>query len=138
MAAQWIWWMLAALLVGAELLTGTFYLLAVGIAFALGGVVAWLGASNEVQLVVGAVCAGTGVLVAHWWRGRLGEPPHQGSLDIGQTVRVEHWRKDGTARVMYRGTLWDAEPATPQTPHADVMTIVAMRGSTLILGPKAT
>ena len=29
----WIWWVLAAVLVGAELFTGTFYLLAVGVAF---------------------------------------------------------------------------------------------------------
>jgi len=138
MAAQWIWWMLGALLVGAELLTGTFYLLAVGIAFVLGGVVAWLGASIEVQLILGAVLSGAGMIAAHWWRARLGEPLRQASLDVGQSVRVEHWRKDGTARVMYRGALWDAEAATPQTPHADVMTIVATRGSTLILGPKAT
>ena len=41
---HWIWWILATLLIGAEMLTGTFYLLAVGIAFAVGGVAAWLGA----------------------------------------------------------------------------------------------
>ena len=33
MADYWIWWTLAAVLVGAELMTGTFYLLAVGVAF---------------------------------------------------------------------------------------------------------
>jgi len=31
----WVWWALAAILVGAELMTGTFYLLAVGVAFAV-------------------------------------------------------------------------------------------------------
>ena len=41
MAHFWTWWILAALLIGLELATGTFYLLAVGIAFALGGVAAW-------------------------------------------------------------------------------------------------
>ena len=29
-ATYWIWWVLAAILVGTELFTGTFYLLAVG------------------------------------------------------------------------------------------------------------
>ena len=33
----WIWWIAAALLVGAELLTGTYYLLAVGLALGIGG-----------------------------------------------------------------------------------------------------
>ena len=45
MAHFWIWWILAALLIGLELATGTFYLLAVGIAFAFGGVAAWFDAS---------------------------------------------------------------------------------------------
>jgi membrane protein implicated in regulation of membrane protease activity len=45
MADFWIWWILAALLVGLELATGTFYLLALGVAFWLGGVAAWLDAS---------------------------------------------------------------------------------------------
>jgi len=36
MTDYWTWWILAAVLVGAELVTGTFYLLAVGVAFAVG------------------------------------------------------------------------------------------------------
>ena len=43
MADYWIWWVLAALLVAAELMTGTFYLLAAGVAFAVGGVAALAG-----------------------------------------------------------------------------------------------
>ena len=42
---HWVWWILATLLIGAEMLTGTFYLLAAGVAFAVGGAAAWLGAS---------------------------------------------------------------------------------------------
>src|SRR6266508_2030627 len=44
MDAQWVWWILAAILIGAELLSGTFYLLAIGVAMALGGMVAFAGA----------------------------------------------------------------------------------------------
>jgi len=135
MAAQWMWWILAAVLVGAELLTGTFYLLAIGVACAIGGIAAWLGASSEMQLLVGGVLAVLGLGAAHQWRRRLGEPPRQAPLDIGQNVKVEVWRPDGTARVAYRGTLWDAVTATPETPHAETMTIVATRGSLLVLGP---
>ena len=42
MAAHWVWWILGVVLIGAELVTGTFYLLAVGIAFLAGGLAAWL------------------------------------------------------------------------------------------------
>jgi membrane protein implicated in regulation of membrane protease activity len=45
MLAHWAWWIAAAVLVGAELVTGTFYLLAVGLAAAAGGIAAWLGAA---------------------------------------------------------------------------------------------
>lgn len=134
MAAHWLWWILAALLIGAELLTGTFYLLAVGVAFALGGAAAWLGASMEVQLLIAGVLAVAGTVAAHQWRRRHGDPPHQPALEIGQPVQVEVWRADGTARVRYRGTTWDAEAAMPDTPRDDTMSIVGTRGSVLLLG----
>ena len=68
MADYWIWWILAAVLIGTELLTGTFYLLAVGVAFVLGGVAAWLGGSLPVQLLIGGVFAVVGTIAAHQWR----------------------------------------------------------------------
>ena len=45
MSAYWMWWIAAAALGAAELLTGTFYLLVVGVALAFGGVAAWFDAS---------------------------------------------------------------------------------------------
>ena len=45
MSAYWMWWIAAAALVAAELLTGTFYLLVVGVALAFGGVAAWFDVS---------------------------------------------------------------------------------------------
>ena len=68
MAHFWIWWILAALLIGLELATGTFYLLAVGIAFGLGGVAAWLGASLPMQMIIGGALSAIALLVAHYWR----------------------------------------------------------------------
>lgn len=130
----WIWWILATLLVGAELLTGTFYLLAVGIAFGCGGVAAWLGASMPMQLLTAGVLAVIGVVVADRWRRRRGEPPALPGLDVGQRVTVEAWQSDGSARVVYRGTRWDAQAASRETPRNRTMYIVEMRGSTLVLG----
>lgn len=134
MADHWVWWILATMLIGAELMSGTFYLVAIGIAFAIGGVAAWLGASAPLQLLVAGVLALAGASVAHLWRRRHGEPPRQPGLDIGQTVRVRAWHADGTARVDYRGTQWDGVPESAQTPRNDTMYIVATRGSTLVLG----
>ena len=136
MAAYWIWWIIAGALVVAELVTGTFFLLALGVAFAVGGIAAWLGASFEVQLLVAAVLAVAGTVVAHHWRRRTARHPDAPAFDIGQAVRVQGWNPDGSARVSYRGTLWQAEPATPETPRAETMYIVAMRGSTLVIADR--
>lgn len=133
MTDYWLWWVAAALLVGLELLIGTFYLLAVGIAFVVGGIVAWTGASAPTQMLVGGGLAVIAVIIAHQWRAARGVPAPQPSLDRGQSVRVDRWNADGTARVEYRGTQWDAELAPGQATRADTMYIVDMRGSTLVL-----
>lgn len=132
MDAYWIWWVLAAILVGAELMTGTFYLLAVGVAFAVGGITALIGAAIPVQLVIAGVLSVIGALLAHHWRkGR--EPPPSVGLDVGQPVTVLGWKDDGRARVAYRGTQWDAELAAPSAPRAETMYIVGTRGSILLI-----
>ena len=136
MSVEWAWWIFAAVLVGAELLTGTFYLLAVGVAVALGGVAAFAGASMPVQFVVAGALGVALTMIAHRLRLSRATPPPQPSLDVGQSVRVETWNSDGTARVNYRGTNWDAELAAPDVPHAATMYIVATRGSRLILSDR--
>jgi len=136
MAAYWVWWILAGGLVAAELLTGTFYLLAVGLAFAVGGVAAWLGASAGVQLAVAAALAIGGTFVAHRWRSKHAAPAAEVPFDVGQAVEVQAWNPDGSARVAYRGTMWTAQPASPDTPRATTMYIVAMRGSTPVIADR--
>jgi membrane protein implicated in regulation of membrane protease activity len=132
MADYWIWWILAALLVAAELMTGTFYLLAVGFAFAVGGVTAIAGVELPLQLVVAGVVAVAGTVIAHRWRLRRAVP-QQPPLDVGQSVTVLDWKDDRTARVSYRGTQWDAELAAPGAPRGETMYIVGTRGSTLLI-----
>ena len=129
----WLWWMLAAVLIGAELVTGTFYLLAAGIAFAFGGAAAFAGASPPLQLLTAGILAVVGTVIAHHWRRRQGEATALPGLDIGQSVRVDAWHPDGTARVEYRGTQWDGVLASDETPRRHTMYIVATRGSTLVL-----
>jgi membrane protein implicated in regulation of membrane protease activity len=128
-----VWWVLAATLVGTELFTNTFYLLAIGVAFALCGVAAWLGASVPAQLLIGGVCAVAATIVTHQWRKSRALPSPQPALDVGQEVQVLDWHDNGTARVNYRGTQWDAEVATPSAARAATMYIVDTRGSTLVI-----
>lgn len=136
MSEMWVWWIAAAVLVGAELVTGTFYLLAVGVAAGLGGLAAMAGLSVPLQLVVGGVAGVLCVVAAHRWRLKRALPPPQAPLDVGQTVQVRHWNPDGTARVTHRGSQWTAELAAPDTPRGDTMVIVAMKGSVLVLGER--
>ena len=57
------------------------------------------------------------------------------ALDVGQEVQVLAWNDNGTARVNYRGTQWDAEVASPADKRAQTMYIVDTRGSTLVIAP---
>lgn len=103
-------WLVAAIvLVVAELLTGTFYLLVLGVAALLAAAVAYAGGEFLIQVIVAGVIAVAGVL---WIRGRrraLTTPAVPG-LDVGQPVTLDSWvnRDDRLARVKYRDALWDA------------------------------
>jgi len=132
----WIWWILAALLVGLELATGTFYLLALGVAFGLGGIAAWLGASPTMQMIIGGALAAIALAIAHYWRKRATPVTSMMPLDRGHAVHVHKWNADGTTRVEYRGTHWNAEVAAPDTVRSATMYIVATRGSTLVLSDR--
>ena len=132
----WMWWIVAALLIGAELVTGTFYLLAIGVAAGLGGVAALLGAGEPTQFAVAGVLGVVLTILAHRWRLAHAEPPPQPPLDVGQAVRVERWNPDGTARVAYRGSDWDAELAAPDVARAETMYIVATRANVLVLSDR--
>ena len=57
MQAYVAWWILAAVLVGVELTSGTFYLPVYGLAAAAAGVAAWLGAGTLAQLVTAGAIA---------------------------------------------------------------------------------
>jgi membrane protein implicated in regulation of membrane protease activity len=133
MEPYWTWWIVAAGLIAAELVTGTFYLLAIGVAVGLGGVAAWLGASGPMQFAVAGVLGVVLTIVAHRWRIARATPPQQPGLDIGQAVQVRQWNPDGTARVAYRGTEWDAELQSPGGAHAETMYIVATRANVLVI-----
>jgi len=94
-----------------------------------------LGVELPLQLVVAGVVAVAATMVAHKWRGARVPPPTP-SLDLGQSVRVIDWKDDGTARVNYRGTQWNAELADEGASRAETMYIVGTRGSTLVIADR--
>ncbi len=85
------------------------------------------------QFTVAGVLGVVLTIFAHRWRLARATPPLQPSLDVGQSVHVTTWNADGSARVAYRGSDWNAELAAPDVPRGETMYIVATRGSVLVL-----
>src|SRR3954453_501122 len=116
MSPHWLWWIAAAILIGAELVGGTFYLLVVGLAVACGGLAAWLGADVPIQWLTAGILGVAGTFLLQRRKQTHSDPVQpQQSLDVGQAVQIQHWKPDGTARVNYRGSTWDAELAAATT-----------------------
>lgn len=134
-----IWVVVGFMLVIAELVTGTFYLLVIALGFFAASLCAWLEVNFIVQALVGsAVAVIGGWLVHHWHESqRLKDKGHANLLDRGQPVVLEGWTNEsaGIARVRYRGASWDARVAAgaarPET--GSTLYIEGQDGSTLIV-----
>ena len=127
-------WAVAGLgLVIVELLTGTFYLLMLGIAAFGAAGAAWLGYDFSVQVIVAAVVAGVGCYGVHAYR-QKNKAQHMPPLDAGMPANFENWidAPARLARVRYRGASWDArvEGAEALEPGATVY-VLAADGNTL-------
>jgi membrane protein implicated in regulation of membrane protease activity len=133
MSTYVIWFVLAAVLVGAELLSGTFYLLVYGVAASAGGLAALAGLPVPAQLAIAAACAVAGTL---WLRRHPVQRPvsaAEQSLEIGRAVEVVSWQSDTHLRVRYRGAGWDAERVDAGGVREGTFYIVGQRGNTLLL-----
>jgi membrane protein implicated in regulation of membrane protease activity len=132
--------MLACLLAGlllvvVELMTGTFYLLILGVAAGVGSVVAYFDQPFWMQALLAAIAAYLGaVLVPRYHRVANATSPAQSANDIGETVGMEKWISEPQhlARVRYRDTPWDAQVlgAGQLKPNA-LLYVVATQGSRL-------
>jgi membrane protein implicated in regulation of membrane protease activity len=109
MADYTLWAVTGLILVLAELVTGTFYLLVLGVAALAAAAVAFFGVSFWAQAIVSAVIAVAGVIWIQRRRSRM-ETAVMSSPDVGQPVIWESWlnERDRLARVRYRGASWDA------------------------------
>jgi len=134
MPVESILWAAAGLiLVIAELVTGTFYLLVLGVAALAAAAVALLGAGFWVQAMVSSALAVVGVIWIQRRRSRM-QPLAMVSPDVGQPVSWESWvnERDRLARVRYRGASWDARVLGECTAQpGEMLYISAVDGNTL-------
>jgi membrane protein implicated in regulation of membrane protease activity len=129
-----VWWLVTGLLVVAELMSGTFYLLMLAIGAVAAAGAAHLGAGLTPQLVSAALVGGLAVVL---WRQkslrRKAQSPTELHLDIGKTVQVDTWDAQGTSQVKHRGANWTAicpsASALAPGPHR----IHAIEGNRLVL-----
>ena len=133
-----LWWLAVGALVALELLTGTFYLLMLGLGAAAAALAAHVGASVTAQLVWASLVGGGAVAVWHLRRSRgRSEPPAQANpnvnLDIGEVVQIGAWSPDGTAQVHYRGAAWTAIHRTGISPIPGAHRVAEMVGNRLLV-----
>ena len=138
----WLFWIIAgSVLVIAELISGTFYLLVLAAGAFAAALIAWLGANMLVQASVGGGVSLAGAWFVHHWHqaNRKADGGQSSFLDRGQAVVLEGWTNEGagTARVKYRGASWDArvtDPAARPAPGSTLY-IEGQEGSTLVVAP---
>ena len=127
------WAIIGLALVIIELLTGTFYLLVLGIAAFGAALAAWLGQGFPVQVVVAAAIAALGCYGVHVYRAR-NMTRQMPQVDAGQPANFETWVDRGArlARVSYRGASWDALVEGEESPEAGaILYVLATQGNTL-------
>jgi membrane protein implicated in regulation of membrane protease activity len=128
-----LWLAAGFALVIAELVTGTFFLLVLGIAAFAGSAAAWFGLGFWLEALCAAVIAVAGVFWVRQNRKAM-QQPDMASLDLGQAVTFDAWvsREQGAARVTYRNTQWDAEvEGAREFDRGAVLYIRAVDGNTL-------
>jgi membrane protein implicated in regulation of membrane protease activity len=139
-SAATLWWLAAGALVVAELVTGTFYLLMVALGAAAGALAAHAGLGAVAQVLVAALLASAATATWHLRRARApksapAEANRDVNLDIGQSVLVESWSPDGSARAQYRGAAWTVRLDGPGPPTPGEHVIVAVEGNRLHVAP---
>lgn len=141
---DWIgWFVWAGIIVVGELLIGTFYLVMIALGCVAGGLAALLGMSLQWQLVIAALVGIIAVytlrkskLIKRRFVGVMRNPDV--NLDIGQTIsiRADQWQHHNgrhTARVKYRGAMWDVELEPNAMIATERFIICEIRGSQLIV-----
>lgn len=131
---SWLaWGVLGLALVIAELLSGTFYLLMLGVAAFGAAAVAGAGQVFAVQAVVACAVAAAGCYGVHAYRAK-NRTQQMPPIDAGMPANFETWIDVGArlARVRYRGATWDARVEGAETLEpGTIVYVIATDGNTL-------
>ena len=119
------WAILGMALVIVELLTGTFYLLVLGLAAFGAAGAAWAGSGFPVQSMVAGAIAAIGCYGVHVYRAK-NSTQQMAPVDSGNPAKFESWIDQGArlARVSYRGAPWDARIEGGDTPEPGAIVYV--------------
>ena len=125
-----IWAVIAGAALVTEMLTGTLYLLVVGLAAALACALAALGvAGTAFQVAVFAAACIAGFVLL---RSRKQETIQASPSDVGARVQVLWARDDGIYRVWHRGAEWDAFVSDDaQTDKPEWLEVIGIKGTRL-------
>ena len=130
-----VWLIMGLALIAAELVTGTFFLLVLGVAALTGSLAAYFGADFFAQAVLACVVCVAGVFMVNHWRNKKKDAaPGSNNIDYGQSVVFESWRNESAriGRVQYRGASWDAHVLDGAAVQAnDVLYICGTEGAQL-------
>ena len=128
-----VWAVIGLVLVIVEVVTGTFYLLMLGVAAFGAALAAWLGLGFSAQSIVAAVVSAVGCYGVHLYRAK-NSAQQMAPIDAGMPASFESWLDAGSrlARVRYRGASWDArvEGGEAVEPGATLY-VLAADGNTL-------
>jgi membrane protein implicated in regulation of membrane protease activity len=128
-----LWAVTGLALVIVELLTGTFYLLVLGLAAFGAAAAAFLGLDFGMQSIVAAAIGAVGCYGVHAYKAK-NRAQQMAPIDAGMPASFESWLDAGArlARVRYRGASWDArvEGLEAIEPGATLY-VLATEGNTL-------
>jgi membrane protein implicated in regulation of membrane protease activity len=130
----YLFWILIGFgLVIVELLTGTFYLLMLGVAAFGAAAMAWVGLSFPIQALTAVAVASAGCWWVYLYRVKNAHQQMK-PVDFAQPVLFESWtnESDRMARVRYRNASWDAMvEAGIEVSPGSTLYITATEGNTL-------
>ena len=129
-----LWLIVAGVLVMAELLTGTFYLLMLSLGATAAALMAYADGTLTWQIVTAAIVGGGAAVLWHVKKPLSNDAQDSNvHLDIGETVTVEAWDNQGNTQVKHRGAQWAAVCAANATPEPGLHRIREMQGNRLVL-----
>jgi len=130
MDEDFLWAILGLTLVIVELLTGTFYLLVLGVAAFGAALVAWLGQGFAVQAIVAALIAALGCYGVHVYRTKS-TTRQMAPVDAGQPAKRVWTNPGATPEEVAKVALFLAADATAMTGET-----ILVDGGRTRLGPR--